>query len=85
MSDVKVELTVRCYNLNIRALEGTIHHFFEKVNVNFEVFDREGNKHYPREWFIAPLTVIQEAIQLIVNGEIEKYKYDDKTQMLVML
>ena len=28
MSEVKVELTVRCYNLNVRALEGTIHQFF---------------------------------------------------------
>ena len=84
MSDVKVELAVRCFNLNVRALEGTIHQFFGNVNVSFEVYDRDGKKHYPREWFVAPLDVIREAIQLIVNGEIEKYKYDDIVQMLVM-
>ena len=84
MSDVKVELAVRCFNLNVRALEGTIHQFFNKVNVNFEVYDKEGNKHYPREWFIAPLEIIQEVIQLIVDGKIDLYKYDDAVQMLVL-
>jgi len=84
MSDVKVELAVRCFNLNVRALEGTIHQFFGKVNVNFEVYDQDGNKHYPREWFIAPLDIIQQVIQLIVDGEIDKYKYDDDLQMLVL-
>ena len=84
MSEVKLELAVRCFNLNIRTLEGTIHQFFDKVNVNFEVYDKEGNKHYPREWFIAPIEVIQETIQLIVAGEIEKYMYDESIQMLVL-
>ena len=84
MSEVKVELAVRCFNLNVRALESTIHQFFGRVNVNFEVYDRDGNKHYPREWFVAPLEVIQEVIQLIVDGGIDKYKYDDELQMLVM-
>ena len=84
MSEVKIELAVRCFNLNVRALEGTIHQFFGKVNVYFEVYDRDGYKHYPREWFVAPLEVIQEVIQLIVNGEIDKYKYDDELQMIVM-
>ena len=83
MSEVKVELAVRCFNLNVRALESTIHQFFGKVNVNFEVYDREGNNHYPREWFIAPLEVIQEAIQLIVDGHIDKYKYDEEMQLIV--
>lgn len=84
MSEVKVELAVRCFNLNVRALESTIHQFFGRVNVNFEVYDRDGNKHYPREWFVAPLEVIQEVIQLIVDGGIDKYKYDEELQMLVM-
>lgn len=84
MSEVKVELAVRCFNLNVRALESTIHQFFGKVNVNFEVFDRDGNKHYPREWFIAPLEIIQEAIKLIVNNKIDKYMYDPELQVLVM-
>lgn len=85
MSDVKVELAVRCYNLNERELENAVHRFFGKVNVAFEVYDHEGNKHYPREWFTAPLDVIEEAIQIIVSGQAERYKYEPKVQMIVKL
>lgn len=67
MSDVKIELAVRCYNMNVPNLESAIHAFFSKVNVAFEVYDSNGEKHYPREWFVAPLPIIQEVIQLIVD------------------
>jgi hypothetical protein len=83
MSDVRVELAVRCYNLNVANLENTIHSFFNKVNVEFEVYDKDGNKHYPREWFIAPLSVIQEVIQLIVDDKISQYEYNADLQVLV--
>lgn len=84
MSEVHVELAVRCFNLNVPSLESAIHAFFKDVNCSFEVTDAEGNKHYPREWFIAPLDVIQETIRLIVDGEIEQYKYDADIQQLIM-
>jgi hypothetical protein len=53
------------------------------VNVEFEVYDKDGNKHYPREWFIAPLSVIQEVIQLIVDDKISQYEYNADLQVLV--
>jgi hypothetical protein len=85
MSDVRVDLAVRCFNLNVQKLESTIHSFFKDVNVAFEVYDSEGNKHFPKEWFIAPLPVIEEVIQLIVNDKIDKYRYDATFQQLVLL
>lgn len=30
----------------------------------------------PREWFIAPLAVIEQAIHLMLTGEIIDFKYD---------
>lgn len=85
MSDVRVELAVRCFNLNIHALEGAVHHFFANVNIAFEVYDKDGNKHYPREWFIAPLDVIQSVIQIAVNGEIGKYRYNAELGMPILM
>ena len=38
-----------------------------------------------REWFVAPLEIIEETIQLIVDGKIENYRYDTVLQQLVML
>ena len=38
--------------------------------------DNIGGPVEPREWFLIPLSVIQEAIQLIRTGGIEKARYD---------
>lgn len=76
MSDVEVVLTVRCYNINEHNLEARIHSFFQDVNASFEVHDEFGTLHYPKEWFIAPLNIIEKAIPIILNDECNKYKYD---------
>ena len=83
MSEVEVILTVRCYNLNVLYLESNIHSFFGAVNVKFEVKDDQGAIHQPREWFTAPLDVIEETIRLIVDREIEKYRYDHTLKMII--
>ncbi|SNS87358.1 T5orf172 domain-containing protein [Anaerovirgula multivorans] len=85
MSEVKIVLTVRCYNLNVPYLESNIHNFFKEVNVAFEVIDKNGDKHYPREWFIAPLSVIEEAIKLVVEQKIEKYTYNSKLGTIIKI
>ena len=36
----------------------------------------------PREWFIAPLPVIEEAIELIISGKIVDYVYDDESKLI---
>ena len=83
MSDVEVVLTVRCYNLDVRYLEASIHSFFSETNVNFEVRDNDGVIHYPREWFIAPLSVIEEIIPIIVDARVDNYKYDPTIQAII--
>lgn len=85
MSEVKIVLTVRCYNLNVPYLESNIHNFFKEVNVAFEVTDKNGDKHYPREWFVAPLSVIEEIIQLIVEQKIEQYTYNSKLGTIIKI
>jgi hypothetical protein len=47
------------------------------------VFDQAGQRHTPREWFIAPLYIIEQAIQLIISGEIVKYRYDGDREEIV--
>lgn len=83
MSDVEVILTARCYNLDVPYLEANIHRFFSGTNLQLEIRDSQGVLHYPREWFIVPLSVVEEAIQLIVKKEIEHYKYDPKMKMII--
>ena len=83
LSDVKIILTARCYNINVFQLEGAIHDFFSKSNISFEVIDKDGNIHHPKEWFIAPLSIIEEAISLIVNDDISKYVYNAEMKLIV--
>lgn len=83
LSDVKVVMTARCYNINVFQLEGAIHDFFSISNVCFEVIDKDGIVHHPKEWFIAPLSIIEEAINLIVNDDISNYEYNQEMGLIV--
>jgi len=83
MSEVEVVLTARCYNLDVPYLESNIHRFFGECNLELEIKDGQGGKHYPREWFIVPLSIIEDAIQLIVKKEIEQYTYNPALKMIV--
>ena len=83
MSDVEVVSTTRCYNLDVPTLEDAVHHFFEASNVEFDVRDDKGEMHHPREWFIAPLPIIEEAISLLANNKGDGCSYDPSTKMIV--
>lgn len=37
----------------------------------------------PREWFIAPLNVMEQAIELIISRKISDYRYDFETEQIV--
>jgi len=76
MAEVRIIMTYKCFNLNPHKFELLLHNFFGSSCLNVDVFDNSGNRHTPREWFIAPLDIIEQAVQLIISGEIVKYRYD---------
>jgi hypothetical protein len=76
MADVRIVMSYKCYNLNPRKFESLIHNFFGVACLNIDVFDKKGSRYIPREWFVVPLHVVEQAITLIINGEILKYCYD---------
>jgi hypothetical protein len=45
--------------------------------------DRFGNPVKPREWFLVPLHVIDEAVKRILDGSITDVTYDPSTASLV--
>jgi len=69
--------------MNPQKLEQLLHNFFGNSCLNLDIFDKNGNRHIPREWFIAPLSVIEDAIRFIVSGEIIDYRYDPVRQEIV--
>jgi hypothetical protein len=50
---------------------------------NVEIKDRFGHPVIPREWFLVPIFVVNEAVDRIRDGTISDYIYDPKTAALV--
>lgn len=82
MAEVEQIAIYKCLNMNTQKLEQILHQFFGKSCLNIEVIGNDGKVHTPREWFIAPLEVIKQAIFMIVSGEIIYYKYDEKEEII---
>lgn len=83
MAPVSIITSYRCYNMSVNKLENLLHNFFGQSCLDIKVYDNEGKVHKPREWFIAPLEVIENAINLIINGQIINYKYDPIKEEIV--
>jgi len=83
MADVEVITTYKLYNVNRTKLENLIHRVFEPARLNISIQDRFGNPVIPREWFLVPLFVIDEAVERIKDGTIADYVYDPKEASLV--
>ena len=76
MADVDVVLIFKCFNLNVHKLEHLLHTFFVRACPDIEMVDAQGNFYKPKEWFVVPLRVIKEAIDLVIEGKITSHRYD---------
>ena len=76
MANVEIVAIYELYNINRTKLENLIHRIFEPARLEIEIMDRFGRPVVPREWFLVPLFVIKEAVELIKDGTISAYCYD---------
>ena len=83
MAEVEVVATYSLYNIDRGRLEKLIHRVFAAARLDIEVEDRFGHPVVPREWFLAPLDAIDEAVEKIREGTIIRYQYDPKSASLV--
>lgn len=83
LADVEIIATYELSNINRTKLENLIHRIFDSARLNIEIKDRFGNPVIPREWFLVPLFVINEAVERIKDGTITGYKYEPKSASLV--
>jgi hypothetical protein len=60
-----------------------LHRVFEPARLQVTLKDRFGNPVTPREWFLVPLFVIDDAISRIRDGSIVRYRYDPSVAALV--
>ena len=83
LAGVEVVATYTLHNLNRTRLENIFHRLFGAVQLDLTIEDRFGNPVKPREWFLVPLHVIDEAVERIRNGSITDVLYDPQTARLV--
>lgn len=83
LADVEVVAEYKLANINRKALEALLHKFFAKARLDLELKDRFGASVEPREWFLVPLTTIDDAIQKIKNGSIANFRYDPESARLL--
>jgi hypothetical protein len=84
MASVHVEAEYKTFNMNTQKFEQLLHNFFGASCLNIDIFDEKGRRHMPQEWFIAPIHVIDQAIEMIINEKIIYYKYDQVLEVIVL-
>jgi hypothetical protein len=83
MADVEIVATYKLSNISRTKLENLVHRIFGPARLDIEIKDRFGNPIIPREWFLVPRFVIDEAVEKIREGTISRFKYDPKSAALV--
>ena len=83
MADVEIVATYTLYNVNRVKLENLIHRIFDPARLDIEITDRFGNPVIPREWFLVPRFVVDDAVGHIKDGSITEFSYDPKLARLV--
>ncbi len=84
LAEVEVVATYELYNINRTKLENLIHRVFAPARLDIEIKDRFGNPVTPREWFLVPLHVIDDAVDKIRDGAIGDWLYDPGQARLTM-
>ena len=83
LADVEIVATYKLFNIGRTKLENLIHRIFEPARLDIEIKDRFGNPVIPREWFLVPLFVIDDAVERIKDCTITDHVYDPGQARLV--
>ena len=76
LADVDVVATYKLAGVNRSKMEGIFHRVFAPAQLDLTIPDRFGNPVRPREWFLAPLPAIDQAVERIRDGSITSWIYD---------
>lgn len=77
-ADVEVVATWKVYNIKASTFEALIHKLFSAVQLQVTV---DGEK--PKEWFVVPFNVIEDAINAIIQKK--EIEYSPRLQQIVYL
>lgn len=82
LAEVEIVATYKLYDVDRPRLERLIHRVLDSVRFDAELTDRFGKPFRPREWFLVPLSVIDEIVQRIGDGTLAGMVFDRETASL---
>ena len=83
MAPVRIVSSYKTFNLNPQKFEDLIHQVFSIRCLDIKIADKDGNLKKPKEWYIVPIKVIEQVIELIINKQIQNYKFDHLQNKMV--
>jgi hypothetical protein len=83
LAEVEIVAEYKLAALNRAKLESLFHRIFAPAQLDLTIADRFGNPVRPKEWFLVPLHVIDEAVQRVRDGSITNVVYDPISAALV--
>ena len=83
LAGVTIVATYKLAHINRSKLENLFHKIFAPAQLDLTIEDRFGKPVKPREWFLVPLQVIDEAVNRVRDGSITSHVYDPKSARLV--
>jgi hypothetical protein len=83
LAEVEIITTFKLSNINRNRMESLLHKFFAAGRLDLELKDRFGFQVEPKEWFLVPLAVIEEAIDKLIAGTLMEYRYEPKEGRIV--
>jgi hypothetical protein len=84
LAEVEIMETYKLANIDRSRLERLLHRFLAPARLDLELKDRFDFGVEPQEWFLAPLPVIREVIERLMDGSIENCRYDPASAQIVV-
>ncbi|MCL7944055.1 GIY-YIG nuclease family protein [Marinobacter sp. ATCH36] len=82
LAGVELVATYKLVGVNRTKLEALIHRVFAPAQLDLQIKDRFGHPVKPKEWFLVPLSIIDEAVERIRDRSITRFIYDPKNARL---
>ena len=82
LAEVEIVATYKLFNINRTKLENLLHRVFAPARLDLTIQDRFGRPVQPREWYLVPLSVIDEVVGKVRDGSVTEVVYDPLTASL---
>lgn len=83
LADVEVVATYKLVGINRSKVENLLHRVLGSAQLDLVIKDRFGKPVKPREWFLVPLSVVDEIVEKLRDGSIAVAVYDPASASLL--